>query len=182
MLLDKGIRIFGLASVGFAAETQKKEISHRFNFINEVPAWDVPIPAGVIRNPVDRFLVEEDGLDPDGPLVWPVPGTPAQMTLNELQGYMQKRGGDVLKEWVPGLNGTEDGLFACDLVNDGFKDLFEAYEGERLEFEESLLPEEKLTMALVEGAEDWPDGLSEAETLAWIQGRLEEMYLQGEYR
>lgn len=179
MELDASIRKFGMLSIYNGLLSYPDEIRRRVEMVDELALWDVPIPAGKVLNPADRFILEQDGQDPEGSLAWPVPGAPSELTANELRERMMFSGGEQFRDWLYALNHTDEGEIFGGLANDLAEGMIEVYENGEVDFEYGLEAKELLIMGILDGREDYPWDASEAEALVWIENRLKEMEAEG---
>lgn len=133
------------------------------------------IPNGrVVRDPVFRDLLSDDGIDPDTTWFPPVGAEPGEYTLDDLFRYSIGSGRRSLASWLPENKGTDRGTLEVDLVNSFVHDLFPLLSDPGAEWSYHLSYDQKLLHDLLDESLTIPEGLSEEETLAWLDMMLEE--------
>jgi hypothetical protein len=178
-VLDRDLRLLGIASAGAAIAAAGPEIAARaVAGGHEKNKDEIPLGRRVL-DPAFSAILDEAGIDPNKLWYPPIDALPGEYTLDELVKWSQKSAREGLAEWLPAGKGTDRGAMEVELVNSFVEELFPVLSDEGAEWSYSLGPDQKLIHDILSEDLVCPDGLSEDEQLVWCADRLAEYRERG---
>lgn len=169
--------LYGIAAIEAGFQQSRSEVKNRFNLAVGLDVWDVPFYPRPVGEPATRFVLDELGINPDGPFPWHLPGNPDTVTLTELCQHLARQAPQCLNHWLKPLNHQMQGFVAGEMIDDFTMEFFPEMEGEGAEWSIDQTPIEKVLHALAEGKISWPEGASASEAEAWVEERIKEVEL-----
>lgn len=135
--------------------------------------WDKPMYPRRGRSPSTRYLMDEDGIDPDRREPWFLPGSPETITLTQLCEHIAKQAPNCLKDWLPPLSREKKSFVAGELINKIAYDGIPIFDGSPNIWEEKLTGLDRLIHDILDFSTDYPMDGSLEEQMNWVEKEID---------
>jgi hypothetical protein len=169
---DVATHVQGIQAAGMAYGMIPEVIRGRYDLALGLDVWDVPLRPRPIVDAETRLVLEEIGQDPDADESWGYGPERDALSLAELAGAIQAGAGAGLAHWLPGLKGDPLLYHVGDLIQELVYTGLPAVEGPDFTLQKGNGALSHVYQLLAEHRLEIPAGLSESESLAWLEEQI----------